>query len=119
MAETKSYTGSCHCGAVQFTVSADVSRVMECNCSHCSRKGFLLAFVQEKDFQLTSGADVLTEYRFNKKQIAHQFCKICGVQPFGSGAMPDGTPVKAVNVRCIEGIDLGALERQQVDGRSF
>ena len=40
------YTGSCHCGAVTFTVAADApTEAMSCNCSHCSRKGFLLTFV--------------------------------------------------------------------------
>jgi hypothetical protein len=104
---------------VRFDVDADLSTVTECNCSHCSRKGFLLAFVPASQFRLTSGAESLTEYRFNKKQIAHQFCKVCGVQPFGAGAMPDGSPIKAVNVRCLEGVDLDALNVAHVDGRSF
>ncbi len=41
-----SYTGTCHCGAVSFTVNADApTSAVSCNCSHCRRKGFLLTFV--------------------------------------------------------------------------
>ena len=63
MAET--YEGGCHCGAVRFSCEADLSTVLECNCSHCSKKGFLLVFVPQQQFRLTSGEDKLTEYRFN------------------------------------------------------
>ena len=93
MATAKTHTGGCHCGAVRFRVTADIGNVIECNCSHCSKKGFLLGFAPAADFELLSGADQLTEYRFNKKQIAHLFCTVCGVQSFGKGAMPDGTEV--------------------------
>jgi hypothetical protein len=113
------YTGSCHCGAVKFEVDADLSSVIDCNCSHCSRKGFLLAFTPGDKFKLLSGEDNLSEYRFNKKHIAHQFCKVCGVQAFGTGAMPDGTPTKAVNVRCLDDVDLGSLVIKKVDGKNF
>ena len=40
-----SFEGSCHCGAVKFKVQAPIpSSAISCNCSHCRRKGFLLAF---------------------------------------------------------------------------
>lgn len=112
------YSGSCHCGNVQFDVTADINSVLSCNCSHCSRKGFLLTFAPADQFTLKSGEDQLSEYRFNKHLIAHKFCRNCGTQPFAYGAMPDGSPVRAVNVRCLEGIDLDSLEVQHVDGKS-
>ena len=116
MAQT--YEGGCHCGAVRFSCEADLSTVLECNCSHCSKKGFLLAFVPKHQFRLTSGEDKLTEYRFNKHVIAHQFCSICGVQPHGFGKMPDGTETAAINARCIDGVDLTTLNRVPYDGAS-
>lgn len=39
------YKGSCHCGSVRFEVEGELEQVVECNCSHCSRKGYLLWFV--------------------------------------------------------------------------
>jgi len=86
----KHYTGSCHCGVIQYKVDLDLEKpVMECNCSHCERKGFLLSFTTRENFHLTSGEENLTEYKFNKNVISHLFCKICGVQCFGYGEMPD------------------------------
>lgn len=114
-----SHHGSCHCGAVTYTVTADIEKVMECNCSHCARKGFLLAFVPAEQFTLLTGTDNLTEYRFNKKHISHLFCKTCGVQCFGRGKSPDEKETVAVNVRTLPDIDSTTLTIQQVDGRSF
>ncbi|MEK7549481.1 MAG: GFA family protein, partial [Patescibacteria group bacterium] len=111
------YTGGCHCGAVKYEVEADLSEVMDCNCSHCAKKGFLLAFVPADQFQLLSGEESLTEYRFNKKAIAHLFCSICGVQSFGRGSGPDGKEVVALNARCLDGIDMSTLTIKHVDGK--
>lgn len=80
----KHYTGSCHCGMIQYTVDLDLDEaVMECNCSHCQIKGFLLSFTPQENFELISGEENLTEYKFNKNVISHLFCKTCGVQCFG------------------------------------
>jgi hypothetical protein len=119
MADTTTHTGSCHCGNVQFDVNTSLDSVMSCNCSHCARKGFLLTFVPQDQFTLRSGEGSLTEYRFNKHAIAHQFCNTCGTQAFAYGAMPDGSPICAVNVRCLDGVDIDALSVQHVDGKNF
>ncbi|MGD2132408.1 MAG: GFA family protein [Maricaulaceae bacterium] len=118
MTETKTYTGGCHCGAVKYEVDLALETVNQCNCSHCRRKGFLLAFAPASSFRLISGDDAQTEYRFNKKTIEHLFCKTCGVQSFGRGEMPSG-PVVAINVRCLEGVDANALEIKAIDGASL
>ncbi len=112
-------SGSCHCGALQFTVDGEIDQAIECNCSHCSRKGFLLWFVPRAALSLASGADQLTTYTFNKHVIRHQFCSICGVQAFGLGSMPDGTQMAAINIRCLEGVDLASITRVPVNGREF
>lgn len=112
-------SGSCHCGAVQFTVAGEIDRVIECNCSHCSRKGFLFWFVPRKSLTVSAGAGQLTTYTFNRHVIQHQFCSVCGCQPFGLGSMPDGTETAAINVRCLHGVELQTLDREQVNGREF
>ncbi|HUJ77193.1 MAG TPA: GFA family protein [bacterium] len=117
MAEAKTYTGSCHCGKVRYEVTMELGQVTECNCSHCSRKGFLLQFVPAEQFKLLQGEQALTEYRFNRRVIQHLFCSTCGVQSFARGNRPDSTAVVAVNVRCLEGVDATALPRKQVDGK--
>lgn len=110
-------SGGCHCGKVRFSADVDLSQpVIECNCSHCQRKGFLLAFGPKSAMSVESGEDALIEYRFNTHKIAHQFCQTCGVAPFAWGESKEGAPTVAVNVRCLDGVDLGALTRMAWDG---
>src|SRR5690606_8881232 len=105
MAEATMQEGSCHCGAVTYRAPLDLTaEVMECNCSHCQRKGFLLNFIPFEQLEVLSGRDNLTDYLFNKHMITHQFCKTCGVQPFAEGVGPGGVKMAAINVRTIEDI---------------
>lgn len=111
------YSGQCHCGAVAFTVATDLpSEAVSCNCSHCRAKGFLLTFVPAEAFTLDRGEDALTSYGFNRHRIEHLFCKTCGVQGFARGAGPDGTEMRAVNLRAVPEVDLDALTLNKVDG---
>src|ERR1041384_5162517 len=106
MSEPKLHTGSCHCGKVRFEVTLDLSEpALTCNCSMCGRSGTMLRFVPASAFKLLSGADVLTEYRFNNKVIGHMFCSVCGIKPFASGKDKEGE-TRAINVRCLEDVDV-------------
>ena len=112
--------GSCHCGAITLEVdAAPPEQAMECNCSHCSRKGYLLWFVPRESAHVHAADGQVGVYHFNKHVIAHHFCKQCGCAPFALGTAPDGTAMTAVNVRCLEGIELAAIKRIAVDGRRF
>lgn len=95
------YFGSCHCGAVQFKVEAPKDlEVDECNCSICTKSGFLHLIVPQSKFELLQGQDALTTYRFNTGVAQHTFCRICGVKPFYiPRSNPDGYDV---NVRCLD-----------------
>ena len=118
MAEMKKYAGGCHCGAVRYEATAELGRVIACNCSICSKKAHLLAFVPADRFTLLSGADALTDYQFNTKKIHHLFCKTCGVQSFARGTGPDGSQMVSINVRCLDGVDPSTLEVMPFDGKS-
>jgi len=117
MNQTSTYTGGCHCGKVRYEVTTDLARLGDCNCSHCSAKGFVLSFVPAAQFTLLSGEDALTEYRFHKKVIQHLFCSTCGVQSFASGEH-GGEMMYMVNVRCLDGVELAGREIAHFDGRS-
>jgi hypothetical protein len=114
----KHYKGGCQCGAVAYEVDVDIDSAITCNCSRCQKLGFVLAFTPRKSFSLKSGTGDLTEYLFNKKKIQHLFCKVCGIESFAYGKMPDGTPIAAINVNCLEGVEPRALRPKHVDGRS-
>ena len=119
MATTK-HQGGCQCGAVRYEVELDLSQpVIACNCSMCGKSGTLLSFVPEGSFELTAGADNLQDYKFNNHIISHMFCKTCGIKSFARGKSPDGSATAAINVRCLDDVDIGVLERKQVDGKSF
>lgn len=113
------YQGGCQCGEVSYEVDIDLERTITCNCSRCQRMGFVLAFSPVQSFQLRSGENSLSEYLFNKKEIRHLFCRTCGVESFAYGKMPDGSPIVAINVNCLEGVEPRKLNSQHVDGRSF
>lgn len=112
--------GSCHCGKLSFAVEGTPDKLIECNCSHCSRKGYLLWFVPRTQFKFLGDESDLATYTFNKHTIQHHFCPTCGCAPFGFGDHPaTGEATAAINARCLEDVDLAELEKVAVDGRSF
>jgi hypothetical protein len=115
----ETYKGACHCRNVRYEVELDLaSPAIECNCSHCQIKGFILQFSTPERFTLLQGEEELKPYRFNKHVIEHLFCTDCGVQTFGRGKNADGSDAIAINLRTLDGVDLAALNRVPYDGRS-
>ena len=119
MSEAKTYEGGCHCGTVRYRVTTDLARVINCNCSICSKRGQLLAFVFADAFELLSGQSALSDYQFNKMIIHHLFCSTCGVGSFGRGTGREGKAMVAVNVRCLDGVDVSSLTLTPFDGKSL
>jgi hypothetical protein len=119
MTEIKTYTGGCHCKSVRFEVKAELGSLLACNCSICSKTGALLAFVPAAQFTLVSGEGALTDYQFARKNIHHLFCATCGVRAFGRGTGPDGNEMCAINARCLDDVDVGALPVTNFDGKSL
>jgi hypothetical protein len=113
------YKGSCHCGKIAFEVEGDIDQLMECNCSHCSRKGYLLWFVPREKLRLKTLESDLATYTFNKRVIRHHFCPTCGCAPLGFGKGPGGADTAAINARCLEGIEPSSFKIVKVDGRSM
>ena len=110
--------GSCHCGKVAFEVDGTPDKAMSCNCSICQRKGSLLWFVPRDTLHLLTPEANASTYTFNKHAIKHRFCPTCGIHPYGEATDPKGNRMAAVNIRCLEGIDLAAIPVTQFDGRS-
>jgi hypothetical protein len=118
-AKVSTYSGGCHCGKVRYEVEADLGTVIACNCSICSKRGSLLSFVPAGRFRLEKGEGDLTDYHFNKHVIHHLFCSTCGILSFAKGKAKDGKDMVAINVRCLDGVDLDALTITKFDGRSL
>ncbi len=95
------YKGSCHCGAICFEVEAPENiEAEDCNCSICSKSGFLHMIVPKSSFKLLSGKEQIKIYTFNTGVAKHTFCKVCGIKPFYTPrSNPDGVDI---NVRCLD-----------------
>lgn len=113
------YQGSCHCGRVAFEVEGALKEVLACNCSICSRKGSLLWFVPRERFTLLTPESDAATYTFNKNLIKHRFCPTCGIHPFAYGIDQKGNKMAAINVRCLDRVDVAKLAVQKFDGRSL
>jgi hypothetical protein len=93
-----SYPGNCHCGTVTFTVrtpSLSDNKIDSCDCSICSRNGYLHIYPKRTDVDFHTGYDHMVSYFFGDKQGAHKFCPTCG-----SSVLVDfkGEDVLALNV---------------------
>jgi hypothetical protein len=111
--------GSCHCGRIAYSLDAEPTEAIECNCSICRRKGALLAAFAPDKFQLETSRDDIAVYTFGKHVIRHQFCKTCGCAPFAEGIGPDGEAMVAINLRCAENVDLSTVKISRFDGASL
>lgn len=113
------YQGSCHCGKIAFEVEGEIDGALSCNCSMCQRKGSLLWFMPRSALNLLKPENAMSTYTFNKHVIKHHFCPDCGIHPFGEGTDPNGNVMAAINIRCIEDIDLTTIPVQHYDGRAY
>jgi len=115
----KTYHGSCHCARVKFSVTTHLDKVVECNCSICTKKGVLHHRVAPEQFELLEGKENLSLYRFGTKEAKHFFCRECGIHPFSHPrAAPD---MVSINVRCLDDFVLedDGYELIKFDGRNW
>lgn len=114
----KTHTGGCHCGRVRFEVSAPARiDVTDCNCSMCTKAGYLHLIVPKDRFRLLSGEDALTAYQFNTGVAKHLFCRVCGIKSF---YVPRSHPdAFSVNVRCLDEGTVQSMNVVKKDGRNW
>jgi hypothetical protein len=111
------YTGSCHCGAVRFEVTGELDHVVDCNCSYCSRAGYLHWNVEPRQLRIIQGESAYRTYSFGTGTSKNHFCQTCGITPF---RIPRSDPhLVDINVRCLESIDLRKLPIQKFDGANW
>lgn len=119
MSQTETtYTGSCHCGAVRFQVRTALLPAARCNCSLCRRRGALMSpMVPAEQVTILQGEDALSLYQFNTHTAHHFFCKTCGIYPFHQTRKDP--KMWRVNLGCLDGVDIYALEAGINDGASL
>ena len=97
----KTFSGGCHCGEVRFeVVSKEPLEVEQCNCSVCTKSGYLHLIVPSSQFSVLKGESALATYTFNSGVAKHYFCRRCGIKSFYiPRTNPDGIDV---NVNCLD-----------------
>jgi len=111
--------GNCHCGRVVFRVSKDVPKVGgRCNCSFCSRRGWIGSSATLGEFELVQGQEVLCSYRFGQGRSQNFFCGECGIHTHFLNTYDDPPDYK-FNLACCEEVDLSALEIVHINGKSY
>jgi hypothetical protein len=128
MTTPRSYTASCHCGAVRFTFSGEeITTGRRCNCSICIRKGTVMSsnYLRPSDVDVT-GTEHLATYQFGDKDVNHHFCRTCGISPFNTVASvpPDYEGAARpgdyrINLGCVHDLDVLALDIEIIDGRAL
>jgi hypothetical protein len=114
----RTHTGGCHCGRVRFEVIAPATlEVADCNCSICTKFGYLHLIVPADRFKLISGREGLSTYTFNTQVAKHYFCSTCGVKSFYiPRSHPDGV---SVNARCIDSDTIESISVKPFNGREW
>ncbi|MDA9495236.1 GFA family protein [Bradyrhizobium sp. CCBAU 11361] len=108
------YRGSCHCGAVTFSLVSDITEITTCDCSLCRQKNALMTKVHESALAVESGEDLLSVYEWNTHRAKHFFCSRCGIYTFHrKRATPDHF---GVNVFCLEGFDPASVPVRATEG---
>jgi len=112
------HKGQCHCGVVTYEVEAPENvEVSECNCSICSKSGYLHLTVPLSSFNLLSGENNLETYTFDTHEAKHLFCKTCGVKSFYiPRSHPDGV---SVNMRCLDDSTIKSVSIEYFDGKNW
>ena len=108
--------GGCHCGRVRFRIRLRSQNALECNCSMCSKKGFINLIVAPEDFELLQGEGDLATYRFNTRVAEHRFCRNCGIHPFSRPRSHPGS--FDVNARCLDD-GFAFLDIRPFDGQNW
>jgi hypothetical protein len=103
---------------VRFEVQTpDEIELVDCNCSICTKTGYLHLIVPKARFKLVKGKTKLTTYTFNTGAAKHMFCSVCGIKSFYiPRSHPDGY---SVNFRCLDKSDFHSIITTEFDGREW
>src|SRR6476469_8763902 len=114
--ETKHH-GTCHCGAVSFTVVIDTSKGTRCNCTICTKLSIVGGRGKLGTLEVT-GADNLSFYEWGQKVAKRYFCRTCGVHLYGAGHLAElGGDFLSVNLNALDDIDPNRVPVTHWDGR--
>ena len=98
----------CHCGVIKFQVNISLKDLRRCNCSFCSRKGFVMGSAPVDVLTIIYGKKYLSTYKWNTNVAEHYFCKICGINTHHKRR--SNPSEYGYNIACIEGFEMSWIE---------
>ena len=103
---------------MRFVVRFAELRAVRCNCTICTKKGFLHLIVAGDDLHVSQGRAALREYQFGTHTARHLFCGTCGIHPFYvPRSHPDGY---SVNVHALDSAEVRAqFVIEDFDGQNW
>ena len=108
------HSGSCHCGAIRFTLNCELTELTTCDCSLCVKRNALMTKVPAAALSIEQGHDHLATYEWNSRKAKHHFCKRCGIYVFHrKRAAPDHF---GVNIFCLDGFNVASLPVRATEG---
>jgi hypothetical protein len=114
----KETRGRCHCGAIGWRYSGEITEATICNCTICRRYAALWAYdFDGHGIHVEDPKQALTSY-VRGKSIAFNFCSACGnlVSWKALKAHPDGRVRTAVNLRLAEPEDVAQIPLRRFEG---
>lgn len=121
---SRTYQGSCRCGAVTFEADVDLSKgTTKCNCSLCWKQRMWRVAPGPDGFRLKSGEASLGDFSKSGDwgEGHHRFCSTCGVVTHSHGVIEAmGGPFLTVQVSTFDDMpieDLIAAPVTYMNGR--
>ena len=119
----KTYTGSCHCGAIRFEADLDLEAgTSKCDCRFCLKTRNWSVITKPEHLRVRAGEDALQDYPLSDSPVRLPFCKRCGVRAFSRGHLEelggDYVSIRGAGLDDASPAELLAGPVQYCDGRN-
>ena len=110
---------TCHCGSVELEIEITdgLQNIRRCDCSLCSRKGYVMASVPTTHLKVTKGKEALSLYQWGTMVAEHYFCRTCGV--YTHHKRRSNPSEFGVNIACVEGVRALSYEHVPIGNGYF
>lgn len=109
-------TGTCHCGAVRFSLAARPEYLLSCNCSLCRRVAALWAYGNEENVTVTGDESGMVRYTQGDKTLALYTCLTCGCTTHWTSLLDERPRRMAINSRLCDPAETADIPRRRFDG---
>jgi hypothetical protein len=114
--EKKLIEGSCHCGAIRFTVSQLRDWLTRCNCSYCRRTGGLWLHAPCDKVSVTYDRNAVVRYIQGDRTLANITCATCGCTTHWEPLNPHEVSHMGVNCNMSPPEQIAGMRIRHFDG---